>query len=61
MHLELLEALAICTRSCTERQALSQKIVHGKLYFECSIHDMLAAPFLFLNAVDQNGKICCQI
>ena len=60
MHLELPEALAICTRSRTERQALSQKIVHGKLYFECLIHDLLAAPFLFMNAADQTGEKCCQ-
>ena len=55
------KALAICTRSGTERQALSQKIVHGKLYFESSIHSMLAAPSLFMNAADQIAKACCQI
>ena len=61
MHLELSEALAICTITSTEQQVLSQKIVHMRLYFECSIDGMLAARFLFRNAVDQNGEICSQI
>ena len=61
MHSQPPKALAICTRSGSERQALSQKMVHGKLYMESSIHSMLATPSLIMNAADQNAKACFQI
>ena len=60
MHFQPSKALAIYTRSGSERQALSQKM-HGKSYIKSSIQNMLATPSLFMTAADQNAKACCQI